>query len=56
MARTCKKKPPNPYRKEDKENRHRTHVEYRVRVKEKMAQGDYDNVPNFKGTSGWETH
>lgn len=56
MARTIKIPPPNPYRKEDKANRHATHVKYRARVRNAMAQGKYDAVLPFKGTSGWETH
>lgn len=39
MARTIKQKPYRPYSKEDKENRHKTHVRYRAKVRNQMAKG-----------------
>lgn len=56
MARTIKQKPYRPYSKEDKENRHKTHVRYRAKVRNQMAKGQYDAVLPFKGTCGWETY
>lgn len=56
MARTNKKKPYHPYNKEDKENRHRTHVHYRMTVKTRMVHDDYDDIPPFKKTCGWNTY
>ena len=56
MARTIKQKPYRPYAKEDKENRHATHIKYRAKTRNVMAKGDYDAILPFKGTSGWETH
>ena len=56
MARTRKKKPYHPYRKENKAARHNTHVKYRMAVKTRMAANNYDGVPpKVQKTSGWQT-
>jgi hypothetical protein len=56
MSRSTKATPPRPFAKEDKVHRKQTHVRYRMTVKTVLARGDFDDVPLFKGTSGWETH
>ncbi len=56
MARTEKKTPYNYYNKEDKAHRKPHQKSYRVKVREAIAAGNYDDIPEFTRTSGWLTH
>lgn len=56
MARTIKKNPPNPYRKEDAKHRTAHQRAFRSAVRNLMARDEFENLPRFRRTSGWLTH